>query len=72
MTALQKLQKAAIELPASERADLASTLIRSLDVQHHCVTDEEVARRGRELEDGSVEEISHEELLANLRRKPAE
>ena len=59
MTEPAKVFDEALALPASQRARLAATLIDSLDASHDADVDEawrvEVARRVRELEDGTVE-----------------
>ncbi len=69
MATLQHIKKQAIELPESDRAALASALLRSLAPAHHDVSDGEVEQRIRDLDDGRVQEISHEEFLAGIKRQ---
>lgn len=64
-----ELLKQALALPVSERADLASSLIESLDETQDpgvaAAWDEEVARRMAEIDFGKVEPVS----LAEARRR---
>lgn len=65
-----ELLKKALSLPASERADLAGSLIESLDdAQDEAVAaawDEEVARRMAEIDSGTVKPVSLEEARRSL------
>ncbi len=60
-----ELLKKALALPVSERADLAGSLIESLDdTQDEAVEaawDEEVARRMADIDSGAVKPVSLEE-----------
>ena len=58
---LEEIAEEAGKLPTKERAELAALLLRSLDVPHFDVSDEEVFRRVREAdEDPSVMMTSDE------------
>jgi putative addiction module component (TIGR02574 family) len=65
-----ELLKKALSLPVAERADLAGSLIESLDdAQDECVAaawDEEVARRMAEIDSGAVKPVSLEEARRRL------
>lgn len=63
-----KLQEQVLTLPSEDRAAVASALLHSLEPPPYDVSDEEVQRRREELENGEVAEISHEELLARVKR----
>ena len=62
--------KKALSLPVSERADLAGSLIESLDeTQDESVAaawDEEVARRMADIDSGAVKPVSIEEARRRL------
>jgi putative addiction module component (TIGR02574 family) len=64
------LLKKALSLPVSERADLAGSLIESLDdAQDESVAaawDEEVARRMADIDSGAVQPVSLEEARRRL------
>ena len=64
------LLKKALTLPVSERADLAGSLIESLDdAEDESVAaawDEEVARRMEEVDSGKVKPVSLEEARRRL------
>jgi putative addiction module component (TIGR02574 family) len=64
------LLKKALSLPVSERADLAGSLIESLDnSQDESVAaawDEEVARRMADIDSGAVKPVSLEETRRRL------
>jgi putative addiction module component (TIGR02574 family) len=64
------LLKKALSLPVSERADLAGSLIESLDeTQDESVAaawDEEVARRMADIDSGAVQPVSLEEAPRRL------
>ena len=65
-----ELLKKALSLPVSERADLAGSLIESLDeTQDESVAaawDEEVARRMAGIDSGAVQPVSLEEARRRL------
>lgn len=65
-----ELLKKALALPVSERADLAGSLIESLDdTQDESVGaawDEEVARRMADIDSGGVKPVSLEEARRRL------
>lgn len=65
-----ELLKKALSLPVAERADLAGSLIESLDdAQDEAVAaawDEEVARRMAEIDSGAVKPVSLEEARRRL------
>jgi putative addiction module component (TIGR02574 family) len=65
-----ELLKKALALPVAERADLAGSLIESLDdTQDESVAaawDEEVARRMADIESGAVKPVSLEEARRRL------
>ncbi len=69
MITLDEIEKSAMLLPDKERAELASHLLESLPpaFDGYDVGDEEVAQRIQETNDGKVEDISHEQLLAGLK-----
>jgi putative addiction module component (TIGR02574 family) len=64
------LLKKALSLPVSERADLAGSLIESLDnTQDESVQaawDEEVARRMADIDSGVVKPVLHEDARRRL------
>jgi len=70
-----ELLKKALALPERERADLACTLMDSLDaaVDHEveAAWSEEIARRIRELESGAVKAIPWEEVRRRISAKLA-
>jgi len=61
----EELLKKALSLPVRERADLAGSLIESLDETHdpavEAAWDEEIARRMADIDSGRVKPISLEE-----------
>jgi len=65
-----ELLKKALSLPVSERADLAGSLIQSLDdTQDESVEaawDEEAARRMADIDSGTVKPVSLEEARRRL------
>jgi putative addiction module component (TIGR02574 family) len=65
-----ELLKKALSLPAAERADLAGSLIESLDNSEDdsiaAAWDEEIARRMAELDSGKVQPVSLEEARRRL------
>jgi len=69
--ATEELLKKALSLPVEERADLAGSLIESLDdTEDEAVAaawNEEVARRMAEIDSGKVQPVSLEEARRRLR-----
>ena len=65
-----ELLKKALSLPVSERADLAGSLIESLDEAHdpsvEAAWDEEVQRRMADTDSGKVQPISLKEARRRL------
>ncbi|MEM9481903.1 MAG: hypothetical protein AAGA58_19810 [Verrucomicrobiota bacterium] len=66
-----ELRTEAGRMSRNDRAILVSELLEDLGRPEYDVSDEEVASRVEELENGSVEEISHGELLRRLGRSSA-
>lgn len=68
---LTELRNKALALSAAERAELAGSLIESLDDGEdesvEKAWDVEIARRMEELDSGRVKPISHDEFLRRLR-----
>lgn len=76
--ALDNILGTALSLPAKERAELATRLIRSLDgpvstpdeqAAIDSAWDAEIARRLQEIEDGTAELIDGDEAFASIRAK---
>jgi putative addiction module component (TIGR02574 family) len=65
-----ELLKKALSLPVSERADLASSLIESLDETHdssvEAAWEEEIARRMSDIDPGKLQPVSLEEARRRL------
>ena len=63
---LADVEQIALKLSETDRALLASTLLESVspDLLNHA--DEEVERKEREMDEGRVSEISHEELIKRV------
>jgi putative addiction module component (TIGR02574 family) len=73
---LKKLETEALELPSGERAELAKTLLVSLDdepgddpAEVERAWDAEIRRRLAELEAGTAELIPAEEVFTELRAR---
>ncbi len=66
---LQDIEREALGLGESERAELVLSLMRTLGAPGAEVTDEEVSRRDAELEAGSVEPMLHEEFVRRVREE---
>ena len=64
MTEVDQLQEAASRLPSPDRARLAAFLLETLEETHYWVDDEEVARRGEELDSGAVRGLTDAEFWA--------
>ena len=74
---LKRIESEALELSSSDRAELASRLIASLDdetpddpVEVERSWDEEIRRRLAELDAGTAELIPADEVFAELRSRP--
>jgi hypothetical protein len=72
VTDFNKIEKSALKLDKSDRAELAKSLLFSLeekeiDQEIEQAWIEEVARRKKELQSGEVESVSAEEVIANAR-----
>ena len=70
----EDLKKEALKLPSGDRAELAYSLIRSLDEddeesdsEHERLWREEIQRRYRELKEGKAELVPAEEVFAAIR-----
>jgi putative addiction module component (TIGR02574 family) len=69
----EDLKKEALKLPSEDRAELAYSLIQSLDEdeeadsEHERLWREEIQRRYRELKEGKAELIPAEEVFAAIR-----
>lgn len=72
-TVVQTLEAAALALPAKDRAELAQSLLRSLDATAGEASDlewaQEAKRRYEELQDGSVEGIASDLVFAAARAR---
>jgi hypothetical protein len=58
----------ASKLSDEQRASIASQLLHSLDVSHHYVSDDEVARRVDEAEQDPSVLISFDEFVSGIQR----
>jgi hypothetical protein len=63
---LKQIEDEALGLPESLRAGLALPLLQSLPASGLDVSDEEVLLRDQELENGSVEALSHDEFVRRV------
>ena len=59
-----EIQRELASLPERQRAELAVFILDSLEVAHHEVSDEEVARRRDELLNGQVDRMTRAEFAA--------
>ena len=59
---LEEIEREAIALGERDRVDLVCKLLDTLPPPGTDVSDEEVARRERELDKGEVDELSHDEF----------
>jgi len=66
---LQDIEHEALGLSEHERAELVLSLMRTLAAPGADVTDEEVARRDAEMEDGNVDPMSHDEFIRRVREE---
>ena len=62
-----ELKSAVLALPEREREELAAMLVATLS-EVAVVTDEEALLRDRQLDEGTVQELSHPEFLERLRK----
>lgn len=66
---LAEVEREALALPETERASLAVSLLRTLTPADPGPSDEDVFQRDAELENGSAEELSHEEFIQRVGRE---
>ena len=66
---LEEIASEAALLDEESRASLASRLLRSLEPPTHDVSDEEVMRWVSEADGDPAVLISHEELIAGIKRR---
>lgn len=64
-----EIEKEAKALSNRERAALVTTLLDTLSGSAYDVSDEEVAQRDRELEEGLIEPISQAEFVRRVERE---
>ncbi len=70
MISVEEIRAEAKAMSSEERGALISGLIEDLGHPNYDVSDEEVARRVAETDDGSVLDISHDELVSGLNLNP--
>jgi hypothetical protein len=63
---LAEIEREALTLSEADRATLAARLLDTLPPLDVVISDEEVERRERELDSGTVQAISHEELVRRV------
>jgi hypothetical protein len=68
----EEIEKQAIALAEPERVDLVCKLLDTLPPPGTDVSDEEVARRDAELDNGEVEELSHDEFVRRVKKERGE
>lgn len=72
-TQSQKLLTAALGLPETERAGLAASLLRSLDAPEDLGSEAawtaEIERRIQEIDDGTVDLVPWQELVAKMQQR---
>jgi hypothetical protein len=66
---LAELEREAAALPETERVTLVCALLDTLPLPDWDVSDEEVARRDKEIETGESQPMSHEEFIAAVQRE---
>ena len=66
---LEKVLKIALEMPAEDRAALADELILSVDQEVEAAWREEIGRRVKEIDEGTVALQPWDEVFARLRAK---
>jgi len=69
---LEEIEREAIALAEEERIDLVCKLLDTLPPPGTDVSDEEVAKRDAELDNGEVEELSHDEFVRRVKRERGE
>ena len=67
---VEEIRAEAKNLPPEERGNLVSSLIEDLGRSDYDVSDDEVLERVRQTEEGTVQDISHEELIDGLKFIP--
>jgi putative addiction module component (TIGR02574 family) len=69
----EQILETALNLPPNERAQIAATLLQSLDSNSDAEVDaawsSEIERRIRQIEDGSVTLIPWEQVLRSMRER---
>jgi hypothetical protein len=68
----EEIEKQAIALAEPERVDLVCKLLDTLPPPGTDVSNEEVARRDAELDNGEVEELSHDEFVRRVKKERGE
>jgi hypothetical protein len=63
---LAEIEREALTLSENDRAALAARLLDTLPPSEVLISDDEVDRRERELDSGTVQAISHEELVRRV------
>jgi hypothetical protein len=66
---LAEIEREALSLSETDRARLAARLLVTLPPPEVIISDEEVDCRDRELDSGTVQAISHEELVSRVMRE---
>lgn len=66
---LAQIEEKAMALTKAERASLAARLLETLPPPGTDVSDEEVARREREMESGEVAALPHEEFIRRVQQE---
>jgi hypothetical protein len=68
----QEIEKEAIALAEHERIDLICRILDTLPAPGTDISGEEAARRDAELDNGDVEELSHDQFLRRVKRERGE
>jgi putative addiction module component (TIGR02574 family) len=68
----EEIERQAIALTEPERVDLVCKLLDTLPPAGMDVSDEEVSRRDAELDNGEVQELSHDEFVHRVNRERGE
>jgi putative addiction module component (TIGR02574 family) len=63
---LAEIEREALTLSENDRAALAARLLDTLPPSEVLISDDEVDRRERELDSGTVQAISHEEFVRRV------
>jgi hypothetical protein len=66
-----EVEHAAMQLSERDRELLVSAILKTLPAPGIDVSDEEVLQRDYELENGLVEEVSHEEMIRRIQANRA-